>query len=326
MNCIGKLGSVFMVGAGIALATPSVAQTKWDVAAFGNSTVFQTENVMWFGSQVEKLSQGKLKLTFHPDGSLFKQPEIKRAVQGGQVQMGEIILGAYANEDPLFGIDTLPFLVNSYPEGKRLWSMTRDATEKRFAKQGMKVLFATPWPPQGLFSNRPIKSMADIKGLKFRVYSPIGSRLAELLGAQPVTIQPTEVTQAMATGLVNINITSSASAYDQKAWEAMKYFYDMRLWIPKNMIFANQQALNRLDKDSQAAVLRAAKEAEDRGWKISEEKNSWYIDQLRAKGMDVVVPSEALMNDYRKVGNTIINEWVEKAGPESKAIVNQFRK
>jgi TRAP-type transport system periplasmic protein len=326
MNYTAKLGSALIMAGGLAVTGQSAAQTKWDVAAFGNSTVFQTENVMWFGSQVEKLSQGKVKFTFHPDGALFKQPEIKRAVQGGQAQMGEIILGAYANEDPLYGIDTLPFLVSSYPEGKRLWGMTRDATEKRFAKQGMKVLFATPWPPQGLFSNKPIKSIADIQGLKFRVYSPVGSRLAELLKAQPVTIQPTEVTQAMATGLVNINITSSASAYDQKAWEAMKHFYDMRLWIPKNMVFANQQAFNRLDKATQTAMLRAAAEAEERGWKISEEKNGWYIDQLRAKGMDVTVPPPALMNDYRKIGNTIINEWMEKSGPESKAIITQFRK
>lgn len=326
MKYIGKFIGTLIAAGSIALASPSVAQTKWDVAAFGNSTVFQTENVIWFNNQVEQYSNGRLKLTLHPDGSLFKQPEIKRAVQAGQVQMGEIILGSYANEDALFAIDTLPFLVNGYDQGKRLWRISRDVIEKRLAKQGIKLLFATPWPPQGLFSNKPIRSMSDIKGLKFRVYSPVGSRLAELLGAQPITIQPNEVTQAMATGMVNINITSSASAYDQKAWEGMKYFYDMRLWLPKNVIIANQKAFDRLDNPTQVAVMRAAREAEERGWKISEEKNRWYIEQLAAKGMEIGVPSESLLSEYQKVGAVIIDEWVQKTGPDVKSVINELRR
>lgn len=323
-HIVSRLGSAFLVG-GITLATPAISQTKWDVADFDNVTSFQTENLVWFNHQAEKYSQGKIKLIFHPGGSLFKQPEIKRAVQGGQVQMGAIIMGGYANESPLFGIDTLPFLVSSYEEGKQLWQASRAPIEKYLAKQEIKVLFATPWPPQGLFSNKPIRSISDIKGLKFRVYSPVGSRLAELLGADPVTIPPTEVTQAMATGMVNINITSSASAYDQNAWEAMKYFYDMRLWLPKKLVFANQRAFNRLDKSTQAAILRAAKEAEERGWKVSEEKNAWYIQQLAAKGMEVTVPSGQIMNDYRKIGNVIINEW-KKVDPEVNSIIAQLEK
>ena len=146
-----------------------------------------------------------------PGASLFKAPEIKRAVQSGQAQIGEILISGYSNEDPIFGVDSVPFLATSYADARKLWKASRKATEERFAKQGMKVLYAVPWPPQGIYTNKPLTSVADMKGLKMRAYNPATSKIAELVGAQPVTVQAAELAQAMTTGVVNANITSGAT-------------------------------------------------------------------------------------------------------------------
>jgi TRAP-type C4-dicarboxylate transport system substrate-binding protein len=316
----------FFAIAAAAFAATAAAQTKWDMPTPYPATNFHTENIVQFAADVEKATGGKLKITVHPGASLFKAPEIKRAVQGGQAQAGEILISGYSNEDPIFGLDSVPFLATSYAESARLWKVSRKAVEDRFAKQGMVVLYAVPWPPQGIYSTKPLNSVADMKGLKLRAYNPMISRIAELAGAQPVTIQAAELAQAMATGAVNANITSGATGYDTKAWEVVKNYYDTQAWLPKNIIFANKKAFDALDRASQDAVRKAAADAETRGWKVSEEKTAYYLGELKKNGMNVSPPSAQLKADFQKIGQTITAEWLKTAGPDGKAIVDAFRK
>jgi TRAP-type C4-dicarboxylate transport system substrate-binding protein len=309
-----------------AFATVAAAQTKWDMPTPYAATNFHTENVMQFAADVEKATNGKLKITVHSNASLFKAPEIKRAVQGGQAQIGEILISGYSNEDPLFGVDSVPFLATSYADAAKLWKASRKALEDRFARQGMMVLYSVPWPPQGIYSSKPINSVADLKGLKMRTYNPYTSRIAELAGAQPVTIQAAELAQAFATGAVNANITSGATGYDTKAWEVVKNYYDTQAWLPKNIVFVNKAAFDALDKPTQQALLKAAAEAEARGWKVSEEKNKWYLEQLAKNGMNVSQPSPQLKADFKKIGDTMTGEWMNTAGADGKAVVDAYRK
>ena len=311
---------------GITLSAAAAAQTKWDMPTPYAAGNFHTENVVLFAADVEKATAGKLKIQVHPNASLFKANEIKRAVQGGQAQAGEILLSGYSNEDPLFGVDSVPFLATSYGDAAKLWKASKKPIEERFAKQGMIVLYSVPWPPQGIYSSKPINSVADLKGLKMRTYNPYTSRIAELAGAQPVTIQAAELAQAFATGAVNANITSGATGYDTKAWEVVKNYYDTQAWIPKNVVFVNKQAFDALDKASQEAVRKAAAAAEERGWKTSEEKASWDLEQLAKNGMTVAQPSAQLKSDFKKIGDTMIADWVKKAGPEGKAILDAYAK
>jgi TRAP-type transport system periplasmic protein len=309
----------------LTFALPAFGQTKWDLPTAYPANNFHTENLQQFASDVDKASGGKLKIQLHPNASLFKAPEIKRAVQGGQAQAGEILLVNFENEDPLYGIDGVPFLATSYAEAMKLYKASRKALEERLAKQGMKLLFAVPWPPQGIYTNRTLNSVADLKGLKWRAYSPATSKIAELVGAQPVTVQAAEVSQALATGVMDSYMSSGATGYDSKTYEHIKMFYDTQAWIPKNAIIVNQKAFDALDKPTQTALLKAAAEAETRGWKLSEEKNTWYLEQLKAKGMKIVKPSDALMADLRKVGNLMLAEWQRKAGDDGRKVIEIYR-
>ena len=316
---------VAAIGFGFAALSAS-AQTKWDMPTPYPAANFHTENITQFAADVDKATAGKLKITVHPGGSLYKANEIKRAVQGGQAQIGEILLGGYANENPLFGTDNVPFLATSYAEAKKLAVAQKPALEALLAKQGLKMLFSVPWPPQGIFAARPINAGADLKGVKWRAYSPQTSRIAELVGAQPVTIQAAELSQALATGAVAAFMTSGATGYDSKVWEQVKYFYDTQAWLPKNAVLVSQKAFDALDKASQDAVLKAAAEAETRGWKTSEEKTKFYLEQLAKNGMTVAAPSPALKADMKKVGDAMIGEWQKTAGAEGQAILDAYRK
>jgi TRAP-type C4-dicarboxylate transport system substrate-binding protein len=309
-----------------ASALAAAAQTKWDMPTAYAATNFHTENVMEFAADVDKGTGGKLKIQVHPGASLFKANEIKRAVQGNQAQIGEILISGYSNEDPIFGVDSVPFLATSYADAAKLWKASRKALEDRFEKQGMVILYSVPWPPQGVYSTKPLNSVADMKGLKMRSYNPATSRIAELAGAQPVTIQAAELAQAMATGAVNANITSGATGYDTKAWEVVKNYYDTQAWLPKNIVFVNKQAFDALDKPSQQALTKAAEDAEARGWKTSEEKNKWYMEQLAKNGMNVAPPSAQLKTDLKKIGDTMTAEWMKSAGADGQAIVDAFKK
>jgi TRAP-type transport system periplasmic protein len=309
----------------LAVALPAVAQTKWDLPSAYPANNFHTENLQQFANDVDKASGGKLKIQLHPNASLFKAPEIKRAVQGGQAQAGEILLVNYENEDPLYGLDGVPFLATSYKESRELYKAERKALEDKLAKQGMMLLYAVPWPPQGIFTNRTLNSAADMKGLKWRAYSPATGKIAELVAAQPVTVQAAEVSQALATGVIDSYMSSGATGYDSKTYEHLKHFYDTQAWLPKNAVIANRAAFDALDKPTQTAVLKAAADAETRGWKLSEEKTGWYLDQLKQKGMSIDKPSEQLTADMRKVGNVMLAEWLRKAGADGKKVIDQYR-
>jgi TRAP-type transport system periplasmic protein len=318
------LRSLF-VAAVTCAAIAAQAQTKWDLPAAYPATNFHTVNLQQFADDVDKASGGKLKITVHPNASLFKAPEIKRAVQGGQAQIGEVLLVNFQNEWQIFGADGLPFLADSYDEAAKLWKVQRPMMEKKLAEQGMMVLYAVPWPPQGIYSKKPLASAADLKGLKWRAYSPATSRIAELVGAQPVTVQAAEVSQAFATGVTESMMSSGSTGADAKLYEHVKYWYDTQAWLPKNAVLVNKAAFDALDAPTKQALLKAGAEAETRGWVASKKANGESLDKLKAGGMQILPPSPQLSADMKKVGDTMIKEWIDKAGAEGKQLVDAFK-
>jgi len=311
---------------GMTVIGTTMAQTKWDLPAAYAATNFHSENLIQFASDVDKATSGKLKITVHANASLFKANEIKRAVQGGQAAIGEVLLANFENENPLYGADGIPFLATSYSDSKRLADVQKPYLEKLLASQGMKLLFAVAWPPQGIYVKKEISSVADMRGLKWRAYSPATGKIAELIGAQPVTIQAAELSQALATGVVESYMSSGSTGYDSKTYESIKYFYDTQAWLPKNAVLVNKKAFDALDATTQAALLKAASDAETRGWKISEEKNDWYKKALTEKGMKIMPPSPKLMADLKQVGSIMLTDWQKKAGPDGEAMIAAFNK
>ncbi|HZH50576.1 MAG TPA: TRAP transporter substrate-binding protein [Microvirga sp.] len=314
------------LAAALAMSMPAMAQTKWNLPAAYPADNFHSENLSLFAKDVGEATGGKLQITVHPNASLFKAPEIKRAVQTGQAQIGEVIISLHENEDPIYGLDVVPFVATSFDQAKKLWEAQKPAIEKKLASQGLMLLYAVPWPPQGIFAKKEINTVDDMKGLKWRAYNVGTARIAELVGAQPVTIQAAELAQALATGAVNSFMSSSATGYDTKVWESLTHFYDTQAWLPKNMIFVNKAAFDALDKPTQEAILASAKKAEERGWQMAQDKTKWYMEQIAAKGMKVQPPSPELKAGFQKIGEQLTQDWLKKAGPDGQAVIEAYKK
>jgi len=321
-----KKALFLFAAAAMLAASPVSAQTKWNLPAAYPADNPHSENLVLFAKDVAAATGGKLQITVHPAASLFKAPDIKRAVQTGQAQIGEVLLSIHENEDPLFGIDVIPFLATSYPEAKKLWDASRPAIEKKLNAQGLKLLFAVPWAPQGIYAKKDLNTIEDMKGLKWRAYNVGTAKIGELVGAQAVTVQAAELPQALATGVVNSFISSGATGYDSKVWESLDHFYDTQAWIPKNTTFVNKAVFDALDKPTQDAIVKAAATAETRGWKMWQDKAQWYLDQLKAKGMKVEPPSAALKAGFKKIGEQLTADWVKKAGPDGEAVLAAYKK
>jgi TRAP-type C4-dicarboxylate transport system substrate-binding protein len=301
------------------------AQTKWDLPTGYSANSFQTQNVQQFATDVDQLTGGKLKITLHPGGSLYKATELKRAVQTEQVPAAEFILSGAANENPMFGVDSIPFLATSYPAARRLFEAAKPAQDKLLASQGMKLLFTVPWPGQSLYSIKPVNTPADLAGTKMRAYNPATTRIAQMLKAQPVTIQLAELPQALATGGVQNFLTSSASGVESKLHEQVKHFYPVSAWLPRNATVVSQKAFDALDKPTQEAVLKAAAAAEQRGWATSERLDGEYIKELAAKGMTVAQPSDSVKKELAAIGEAMTADWIKSAGPEGQAVIDAYR-
>jgi TRAP-type C4-dicarboxylate transport system substrate-binding protein len=323
---------ILAFAAGIAVAlvvAPASAQgtgtITWSLPSAYPADNFHSENLAQFARDVSAATDGKLVIRLHPGASLFSATQIKSAVRIGQAQAGEILISLLDGEDPLYGVDVIPFLATSYQGARKLWAASKPAITKRFTAQGVTPLFAVPWPPQGIYVKKEINAIGDMKGLSWRVYNAGTQRIAQLVGAFPVTIQAADLPQALATGLINAFMTSVATGYDSKAWQSMSYFYDTQAWIPKNVTLVNTAAFEALDGKMRSAVLKAGAEAEARGWAMSQDKTKWYADQLSVKGMKVLPPSKALKDGLQRIGEQLTDEWLAKAGADGRKVIATYR-
>ena len=322
-----RMKSVTLAAAALALlAAPAIAQTKWNLPSAYPIDNPHLENIGMFAKDVAEATGGKLTISVHPGASLFKGPEIKRAVATGQAQTGEILISILENEHAIFGIDVVPFLATSFPEAKKLWAASRPLIEQKLGAQGIQVLFSVPWGPQGMYAKKDINTIEDMRGLKWRAYNVGTARIGELVGAQAVTVQAAELPQALATGVVNSFMSSGATGYDSKVWETLTHFYDLQAWIPRNVVFVNKRALEALDKPTQDAVLRLSKTAEERGWKLWENKTEWYHSEIAKRGMKVQKASPELQAGFKKVGEQLTADWLKRAGSEGQAVVDAYKK
>lgn len=307
----------------LASALPAAAE-KWDMPLAYAATNFHSETAAKFGECVTTGTGGAIEIVTHPSGSLFPGAQIKRAVQTGQVPIGERLLSAHQNENPLFGFDSIPFLATSFDDSEKLWKAAKPTIEKVLEEQNLVLLYSVPWPPQGLYARNEVKSVADLKGVKFRSYSNATSRLAELAGMLPVTIEAAEISQAFATGVADSMISSGATGYDRKVWESLNYFYEVDAWLPRNYVLVNGDAWKGLTDEQRNVFRGCAGLAEYAGFWRSKEYTQFTLNGLREGGMKVEKPSEQLRKELQEIGKIMTQEWLEAAGPEGKAIVDAF--
>jgi TRAP-type C4-dicarboxylate transport system substrate-binding protein len=301
------------------------AQTKWDMPTPYSEGEFHTRNDKQFVEDVKAATGGRLDIVVHSNGSLIKHPDMLRAVSSGQVNIAEFLLSQFGNDDPVFEADNIPFVAAGYDDAWKFYQAQKPLLEKKLQGRGLKLLYSVAWPGQGIYTKEPLKSVADLKGTKFRTYSPLTARLAELLGASPTVVQVPDVPQMFATGGIQAMITSSATGTSTKAWEYVKNYYDTSAFHPKNAVVVNARAFGRLSAADQAAVLRLASTAETRGWAMSKVRTLEANELLAKNGMTLHKPDAAMQAAYAKVGAQILDEWLKKSGAEGQSIIKAYR-
>ena len=309
-----------------ALATAASAQTKWDMPVPYPDGNFHTKNVVAFAADVDKATKGALKIQVHSAGSLIKHPDIKRAVRQGTAPIGEILESLASNEAAVYGLDSVPFLATGQDAARKLDAAQKPFLEKQLEKEGLVLLYSVPWPPQGLYAKREITKVEDLKGLKFRTYNAMIGRIAALVGAIPTQIEVPDLPTAFATGRVDVMITSASTGVDTKAQDYLTHYMDAQAWLPRNIVFVNKAAFDKLSADQKKAVTDAAKVAEERGWKMSIEEMTIKTNALKEAGIKVVTPSPELKAGLAKVGATIASEWEKSAGADGAAMLSAYRK
>jgi TRAP-type C4-dicarboxylate transport system substrate-binding protein len=320
-----KYVALGLTAATLAVA-PAAAQTKWDMPTPYGDGNFHTKNINQFVADVEKATNGQLKIVVHSNGSLIKHPEIKKSVRQGIAPIGEILQSLAANESPIYGVDSIPFLTASYADARKLYAAQKPFLEKKLAEEGLMLLYSVAWPPQGLYSKKEIKSVEDMSGLKFRTYNSATSRIAALVKAVPTQVEVPDIPTAFSTGRVESMFTSPSTGVDTKAWDYLTHYHDLQGWQPRNIVFVNKAAFDKLPPDQQKALKDAAAAAEERGWKASEEEFSVKKKVLADNKIIMVTPTPALLDALKGIGKQMAEEWEKAAGADGKALLDAYRK
>lgn len=319
-----KLTSLLAATALTAAATAPAMAEKWDMPMAYSASNFHSATGAEFAKCVTTGTGGEIEIVTHPSGSLFKGADIKRAIQTGQAPIGERLLSGHQNENALFGFDSIPFLATSFDDSAKLWEAAKPSIEKLLAEQNLTLLYAVPWPPQGLYFKDEVNSVADMEGIKFRSYNNATSRLAELTGMLPVTIEAAEISQAFATGVADSMVSSGSTGYDRKVWESLNYFYEVDAWLPRNYVMVNSDIWGGVSDANKNVIKGCAELAEYAGNWRAKEYTGFTLQGLRDGGMTVGPASEQMTNELKEIGVTMTNEWLEAAGDEGKAIVDAF--
>jgi len=307
-----------------ALATTAAHAEKWDMPMAYSGSNFHSVTGAEFASCVTTGTGGDIEIVTHPSGSLFKGADIKRAIQTGQAPIGERLLSGHQNEDPVFGVDSIPFLATSFDDAAKLWDAAKPTMEGILDKQNLVLLYSVPWPPQGLYFKKEVNSVADMKGIKFRSYNNATARLAELTGMLPVTIEAAEISQAFATGVAESMVSSGATGYDRKVWESLTHFYEVDAWLPRNYIMVNKDVWGKTSDANKNVIQACAKFAEYAGTWRAKEYTGFTLNGLREGGMTVGPAGDGLTDELKTIGKTMSDEWMKAAGDEGKAIVDAF--
>jgi len=305
-------------------STASFAE-KWHMPTPYGDGNLPTQIAYTFAQEIKDNTKGELDITVHSGGSLVKHTEIPRSVKSGQVQIGEVFLGILGNENPIYKHDNIPFLATTFGDAKKLWEAAKPSVAKQLDKDGMMLLYAVAWPAQSLYSKEPVNTLSDLAGTKMRAYSPSTSRLADLMGTTPTTIQVPDIPQAFSTGIIQAMITSPSTGVDSQAWDYVNYYTDVKAWIPKNIIVVNKRSFRRLDKATQQVVLDAAKNAEAAGWTKVAERAAKDKATLEANGMTVTDPSPELLSELQAIGKTMTEEWKAEAPKEVGEILTRYQ-
>lgn len=306
----------------------SVKPVTWVANSVYPENNHNGEGLKEFAAKLDEATGGKVKLEVQLGGALgYQGPELLSAVRDGAVPVSDMLTSGVAGDEPLFEIVTLPFLVQSFEEGKILNDIARPYFDKvAEEKWKQKILYITPWPAAGFWTKKEVKSLADMKGLKMRTYDKNGALVVEAGGGTPHPLPFSEVYSSLSTGVIDSVLTSTPTAVDAKFWEVLDFYSPVNVTMATNLVTVNLDEFNKLDKDTQAKVIEIGKEMEKRMWEIGASLDKEKEKVVNDNGIKTVKPSKEFMKELSDVTENIRQDWLKTAPPEAKEIIEKFNK
>ena len=303
------------------------AEEKWDLANAYGATSIHAEGDMVFAEALAELTNGNIKVTVHPGGSLgYKSADHFDAVSDGAVQIADTPAGFMGGVDAIVLLSSLPFLVKTVDDAKILMDVAFSEYEKFFDDNGQKLLYASPWPASGIWSKSPVKEIANLKDLKIRTYDPGGTNTFKEVGAAPIQLAWGDIVPQLATGGISSVLTSAEGGVSQKFVEHTPYFTEINYALPLNFVHMNKEVFEALNADMQAAVEKAAAKASARNWAevVSRTKRNYDL-VAKDGGTLILTGTDGLLDGLSNAGQIALNDWLKKTGPRGQAIIDAYK-
>lgn len=310
-----------------AFAAPALAKVKWDMHLNYPAGNFLSKGAAEFAQKVKEATGGEVEIVIHPGASLgFKGPELLRAVAEGQLAFAEIPTGMVEGDAPILALTAQPFIATSAKEQRLLYEVAKPTFDKVLKKFNQVMIYTSVWPFSGIYTQRPIASVADLKGLKMRVYDGTGLAFGQATGIAARKMPFSEVYPAMKAGLLDSMYTSSVSGVDAKAWEVLKFFTPINIVGPVNMYTVNADVWAKLSPKTQQAIMKVAAEMEATMWARATTADAKSRETLKAQGMTVSEISPAFRAELDALGEKLRAEWAKKAGADAQRLLQEFKK
>ena len=322
--------TAFLLAAAVADATalPANAQEiSWDLAnEYGRSSIVGVGDEA-FIKAVDELSGGSIKITAHYDGSIgYKSVDQFDAVGDGAIQIADTVMGAVTGIEPIFLLSSLPFIAGSAADAKLLFEVARPEYEAVFEKHNQVLLWATPWPPSGIWANSPITSREELAELKIRAWDPSGVQTMSNAGANAVQISWADTVPQLASGAINAVLTSADGGVSVKFWEFLTNFTAVNYSMGLNMTHMNKDVFDSLTDEQQQIMLDAARIASNAAWAELGKRVEKNYEDMRANNVTI---TESVSPEFRaalvEAGEAVYANWLEKTGETGQALLDEYR-
>ncbi|WP_219702388.1 TRAP transporter substrate-binding protein [Marinomonas lutimaris] len=323
-----RYSSLLLVSVVLSQAPFTLAAAKFDFSNEYNATSIHAEGDKYFIDQVTKLSQGDIDITLHTGGSLgFKSTDNFYAVADNAIQIADTLAGSMAGIDPIFLLSSLPFIVENEDQAEQLYKIAKPYYQKVFAQNGQILLYASPWPASGIWSQKPVTTKEELANLKIRTYDKNGTLTLREAGAEPISLSWGDVVPQLSTGGIKAVLTSADAGASGKFWEHLDNYSAIQYAIPLNMVHMNKEAFDDLSSEEQSAILKAAALTDEHNWQTVRTRVVDNYKELAANNVTIHQNlSKTFISWLQESAKPSLKEWLEDTGKSGSDIMADFEK
>jgi C4-dicarboxylate-binding protein DctP len=284
------------------------------------------QNLLVFEKEVEARTNGAIDVEIYDSAQLYKDKEVPAAVGSGAIEAGVASLTRYVGDAPVVDVFYMPFLLNSEAKVRAAvaeGSVVRTTIEKEVAKTGGQILY---WQAYGgavlLSKGGPIRTPADMKGKKARVFGKTLGDFVTAAGGAPTLISGSEQYLAYQRGTVDIGMTGVSGVKSRKLWEVMDTITVTNHADIEFVVVVNTDWWNGLSSEIQGHIRAAANVAQESVRDAMTQIEADAYAAAKANGMTVVELTDQELEAWKAVSQPVYDSYLQATGDLGKTILD----